>query len=644
MAGKKAYIPPVFIAILSVALYGGIASKLNHIDDTDETYGYWEVLHYLLYGHGMQTWEYAPQYAIRTYAFVAPMYLAGELLKYFEVPKLAVFYALRMLLGLFTALAQSQYLGAIQSCYPENPFYMRFTMLFMLFAPGVVFSSTSFLPSAVAASCIMLSFARWLQQRFELSIFWGCVAVLATGWPFVGVLLFPVGLHMLATQKTWMALVRLILSGSAILVLIAGLAGAVDVFMYKKWTSPTLNILLYNAAGNGDTLYGTEPVAYYIRNLILNLGAAWPLAIAAPMLLLRPQPPQQASRAGEWSTRLTVLASAALWLGVLFARPHKEERFLYPVYPLLAFVAAQSLVTLLDMVGGIVSSVVGEEGDEDGDISIVALLYGGGGEAGNAEDKKKKKTIGETKRGRCVGAMAKHACVALSIVCIVALACSRLLSNVNNYGGYMQLWEALGQNLALDKAATGETGLVRVCTGSDWYFFPSHFFLPDNARLEFVYDRFHGQLPQYFGPATPPATPATGYGHANSQGMSAMPWDAWVGTWSPPLQPFNDMNREEDSRYVQLSDCEYVVAVVEDDVEQKRHGPMISAMSLSSPGGKEADSPTGGRNSFSFVFDRPVLDPARSPSPLARAYYIPTLSKRSNKYNKYTAFRIAGKK
>jgi len=42
-----------------------IGATINHIDDTDEVYGYYEPLHYLLYGKGMQTWEYSPTYAIR---------------------------------------------------------------------------------------------------------------------------------------------------------------------------------------------------------------------------------------------------------------------------------------------------------------------------------------------------------------------------------------------------------------------------------------------------------------------------------------------------------------------------------------------------------------------------------------------------
>ena len=45
-----------------------IGATINHIDDTDEVYGYYEPLHYLLYGKGMQTWEYSPTYAIRYFS------------------------------------------------------------------------------------------------------------------------------------------------------------------------------------------------------------------------------------------------------------------------------------------------------------------------------------------------------------------------------------------------------------------------------------------------------------------------------------------------------------------------------------------------------------------------------------------------
>ena len=55
----------VFTLFLIFATVHVIGGTINHIDDTDEVYGYYEPLHYLLYGKGMQTWEYSPVYAIR---------------------------------------------------------------------------------------------------------------------------------------------------------------------------------------------------------------------------------------------------------------------------------------------------------------------------------------------------------------------------------------------------------------------------------------------------------------------------------------------------------------------------------------------------------------------------------------------------
>ena len=54
----------VFIALLVIRL----ASALyNQIWDCDETYNYWEPLHFTLYKHGFQTWEYSPEFGLRSY-------------------------------------------------------------------------------------------------------------------------------------------------------------------------------------------------------------------------------------------------------------------------------------------------------------------------------------------------------------------------------------------------------------------------------------------------------------------------------------------------------------------------------------------------------------------------------------------------
>ena len=56
----------------------------------------------------------------------------------------------------------------------------------------------------------------------------------------------------------------------------------------------------------------------------------------------------------------TIAASTLLWLGILFSRPHKEERFLYPVYPLVAIMAVSAVISISDLVGEVVSGLAGE--------------------------------------------------------------------------------------------------------------------------------------------------------------------------------------------------------------------------------------------------------------------------------------------
>ena len=367
--------------LLSIFLAANaIGVTLNHIDDTDETFGYWEPLHYLLHGVGMQTWEYDPLYAIRTYAFVSPFGVIGWFLHHgIHLPKMSTFYVIRTVLALFASYSESSFVTATFIKYGES--MGNFTLLFTLFSSGILYSATAFLPSAVIMSFVMLSASVWMHRQYDMTILYGCLAVLWSGWPFVGVLYVPLGLHMLwdtyrqkndnntAAAYGIVAVIHLIFKGCAILIITGGSAALIDIYYYQKFTSPTLNILLYNAiGGSGDELYGIETASYYIKNLFLNMGLAWPLAVAAPMLLLRNWMQNRIQQDEEHPVKTTTSAppppigvlfvAAVAWLLVLFHRPHKEERFMYPIYPLLALMAAYASSTLLDMVMGIVNVIL----------------------------------------------------------------------------------------------------------------------------------------------------------------------------------------------------------------------------------------------------------------------------------------------
>lgn len=138
-----------------------------------------------------------------------------------------------------------------------------------------------------------------------------------------------------------------------------------------------LNFLQYNVAGGGKSaLYGVEGPMYYLRNGINQLQLALPLALGLPLLMALAaaalpapaQPKRSSARSKKGSTTrrsadgalLWCVSPLFLWLAAITALPHKEERFLYVVYPLVSIIALKSalvcppsaLQSLLWLVGG----------------------------------------------------------------------------------------------------------------------------------------------------------------------------------------------------------------------------------------------------------------------------------------------------
>lgn len=181
--------------------------------------------------------------------------------------------------------------------------------------------------------------------------------------------------------------------------------------------------------------------------------------------------------------------------------------------------------------------------------------------------------------------------------------------------------------------------LVTVCTGAEWYLFPSHFFLPNNARLAFVRDGFGGVLPQHFG-----------FGRLSSLHPQDVidPWHR-NGTYLLPVQPFNDRNEEELSRYVLLEDCHYVVVVVDENSDycneseagnELRELRQALSMERSRAQTTKYVSARLERNGKEMTFvamaEKAVLSTEHTQSSIARAYYIPLERIQSNvRYKSY---------
>lgn len=73
----------------------------NLIYDCDETYNYWEIGHYLIYKNGYLTWEYSPQFALRSYFYLWTYIWPSFILSFIVSNEVILFYLTRVAIACF---------------------------------------------------------------------------------------------------------------------------------------------------------------------------------------------------------------------------------------------------------------------------------------------------------------------------------------------------------------------------------------------------------------------------------------------------------------------------------------------------------------------------------------------------------------
>jgi alpha-1,2-mannosyltransferase len=493
-----------------------LAALFAPIQDCDEIFNYWEPTHYLSHGYGLQTWEYSPEYAIRSWAYVAFHAVIGSIRRLLPFPtKVGEFYFIRYTLAVICAICQTQLFRVISGTL--NPRIALFFMLATVFSPGMFHASAAFLPSSFAMYATMLGMAAFMNWRGGLKtaqgIFWFAVGGVL-GWPFSVALSAPFLLEevifaVISSKEAFidalMRFVRGIVAGLIVLVshhssplIIPHLLNVyqlfeffISEFFYKKAVLVPLNIVLYNifsGPGRGPEIFGTEPWHFYIRNLLLNFNIWFILAAAAlPVFLLQKLfYRSHSSHGGGVITGLRSIIFMSpfyLWLGIFSLQPHKEERFMYPMYPALALNAAMTLHILLAAFG-------------------------------NSDPKS---LVGK------IPAQFKLLLVSFVILGSLDIGLARIYGIYSAYSAPLKIYEPLESGKF---GAPGES----VCYGKEWYRFPSSYHLPNDMRAKFIKSEFNGLLPGEFSEAK------TGFG-------------IWPGAWLIP-SGMNDQNIEDMGKYV----------------------------------------------------------------------------------------------
>ncbi|XP_059443857.1 dol-P-Man:Man(6)GlcNAc(2)-PP-Dol alpha-1,2-mannosyltransferase [Corylus avellana] len=422
---------PLFV--LGTLRYMSAASNIIH--DCDEVFNYWEPLHFLLYKSGFQTWEYSSQFALRSYLYIIFHELVGRPASWlFVEEKVRVFYAVRLFLGLLSVITETVLVVALSRKYGKR--LACYTLAMLCLTSGCFFASTSFLPSSFSMYAISLSSGLFLLGKPAMSVAVAAVGVIL-GWPFSILAFLPVTFYSLARRFK-----QAFLAGAVTTVSLLAVSLLVDYFYYRRWTSSVLNLLLYNVVGGGEShLYGTEGPLYYLRNGFNNFNFCFVLAL----LFLGIWPIARKKYAPDL---LIIVSPVYIWLVFMSLQPHKEERFLYPIYPLVCVAASAVIESFPD---------------------LFQDKY-------NPKDKSLMVMISKFLRP-----------VVLSLILCVSHA--RTFSLIHGYSAPMEIYKLLEHH---DDAGTGSV----LCVGSEWHRFPSSFLVPDYVgEVRWIDDGFRGLLP-----------------------------------------------------------------------------------------------------------------------------------------------------
>ncbi|RKP27837.1 Alg9-like mannosyltransferase family-domain-containing protein [Syncephalis pseudoplumigaleata] len=529
---ERVYCPTRHIAFRLLCLVRIYTAAKATIPDCDEVYNYWEPTHYLQYGSGLQTWEYSPVYAIRSWAYIGLHALLGRAMTLLARNKVQVFYAMRFALVVACAACETAFYQSVVD--HVNRRVARYLLVALLFSAGMAQAAPALLPSTFAMYTGMLAASYFMRTPAVAaragSRTLGAVLCLAAGaawgWPFSGAIGLPFALEELLVRGMAIAIILVMLwrdmaSDTALIALLRFPMQVplvcIDRLFYRRWVVVPWNIVRYNVLGGegrGPDLYGTEPWWFYLANGLVNFNVLWPLALGSiPLLIVhalvdgRPSSAHSTQTTSATTMLAIRLAPVYLWLGIFTCQAHKEERFLYPIYPLVCFNASVAL--------HVIRQLVKRPLMVHGQHVLVSML-------GLLHDP------------------------------------SLILSGLRIYGLHayyhapMSIYSYLA-NVELAAPASIEAHRpARVCVGKEWFRFPSSYFLPTHARLHFLRSHFHGLLPKYF-------IESAASSETTDQARGWRP-----GTWTIPTG-MNDMNREEPDRYVSkridVEQCDYLVDV-----------------------------------------------------------------------------------
>ena len=144
------------------------------------------------HGYGLQTWEYSPEFAIRSWFYAGIHAVIGRIGSILSRSKTAEFYFIRLMLAAACAGCETRLFSVISRTL--NPRIGILFLVIMAFSPGMLHASVAFLPSSFAMYTSMLGLASFMDwhggSKTAAGIMWFGIGGIV-GWPFAAALVAP---------------------------------------------------------------------------------------------------------------------------------------------------------------------------------------------------------------------------------------------------------------------------------------------------------------------------------------------------------------------------------------------------------------------------------------------------------------------
>lgn len=512
--------------------------------DCDESYNYWDPLNFLIRHFGKQTWEYDPQFALRSYAFLYPWALIKYPLSVANVQPYHLFYAVRCILALAFTLAESKLASQLDTIFKSSYNIGGWFLLAQILSPGMYIASVAYLPNSIALLFTILSTTYILKyfhsinlmnetdselsklesavvtdeksidgtpaeedlnievvqslmkikvytllhsimtKNFTLAILFISIAGFVC-WPFSLVLILPLVVFALLKSLFPPKSTRLNGKFSSMSTFFTLILTGISCAFFVPYFISQIDFLFYHK----NVIFSYNLFSYNV--LSNNVGPElFGLEDASYYLknlllnfhLILPIAALNLILIPSNVQLFSYKFPLIIWLAIFQSQGHKEERFMYPVYHLISISFAQFMSCPTFNSNKFLKFVK---------ISLNLSLIG-------------------------------------SMVVLGGLRINNLIQSYTNY-------QTVFKPLSLLPAGN-------VCIGREWYHYPSSFFLGDDQRLKFTKSNFNGLLPGDFK-------------------------EDGTGSFAP-VYGFNNENKSQPTFYIKsIDECDYFIDTTQETDE-----------------------------------------------------------------------------